>query len=483
MEEKGEDPAPAAAAAVEPDAQPAKEEAATPAEASEKAETPAETEKPKDGAVDTFQPSGAAGLREVTGKVVVTGSTEHVSARSWDDLELPPPLMNAIYELGFARPSKIQEVALPIIAKGRNLIGQAHNGTGKTAAYSIGTLAQVNPKENQPQVLILAHTRELAQQVAGVVSDLGKYLNIVITTLVPKQDWTGTPGHVLVGTPGKTLEYCKKRWIKVDLIKCMVLDEADVMLNQDNQMGPQVNMVRRFLPTDLQTILFSATFPDQVRAFASQIIQKAAKIVVRKEELTVSNVHQLYEDCGTGSFEDKYSKLSDLYTFLTMIGQSIIFVNSRETAFKLAKRLKDTDGHSVSLICGSRVGNDTQMDAKERDKVMDEFRNGVTKVLVATDVLARGIDVPSVTMVVNFDIPLMFSVGTNRHTGEANFEEYLHRVGRTGRFGQPGIAINLLNRSEKFLVKSIEDFFQCEIKPMPDYDELAPMVKGLRPAT
>merc|ERR1712196_207037 len=212
---------------------------------------------------------------------------------------------------------------------------------------------------------------------------------------------------------------------------------------------------------------------------------KAAKIVVRKEELTVSNVHQLYEDCGTGSFEDKYKKLSELYTFLTMIGQSIIFVNSRDTAFKLAKRLKDVDGHSVSLICGSRQGEATaasQMDAKDRDRVMEEFRNGVTKVLVATDVLARGIDVPSVTMVVNFDIPLTFSVGNNRHTGEANFEEYLHRVGRTGRFGQPGIAINLVNRSELPLVRSIEDFFQCEIKPMPDYDELAYQVKQLRPA-
>merc|ERR550537_722579 len=309
MEEPGEEKA--AAPAAEPAEEPAKaeEEAAPAAEEEKPAEAlPKETEKPKDAAADTFQPSGQ--LREVTGKVVVTGSTEHVSARSWDDLELPPPLMNAIYELGFARPSKIQEVALPIIAKGRNLIGQAHNGTGKTAAYSIGTLAQVNPKENQPQVLILAHTRELAQQVAGVVSDLGKYLNIVITTLVPKQDWTGNPGHVLVGTPGKTLEYCKKRWIKVDQIRCMVLDEADVMLNQDNQMGPQVNMVRRFLPTDLQTILFSATFPDQVRAFASQIIQKAAKIVVRKEELTVSNVHQLYEDCG--SWDEKYKKLAEL---------------------------------------------------------------------------------------------------------------------------------------------------------------------------
>jgi ATP-dependent RNA helicase DDX19/DBP5 len=443
----------------------------------------AEPEGKKEEAVETFQPRQQAALREVTGRVVVTGSTEHVSASTWDDLNLPQPLMNAIYEMGFHRPSKIQEVALPILARGRNLIGQAHNGTGKTAAYSIGCLAQINPAERVPQVLILAHTRELAQQVAGVVGDLGKYLGVVITTLVPKQEWSGTPGHVLVGTPGKTLEYCKKRWVKVDKVKCMVLDEADVMLNQDNQMGPQVNMVRRFLPQDLQTILFSATFPDQVRAFASQIIQKAAKIVVRKEELTVSNVHQLYEE--SGDFEDKYKKLSDLYTFLTMIGQSIIFVNSRDTAFKLAKRLKEVDGHSVSLICGSRqgVGNDaSQMDAKERDRVMEEFRNGVTKVLVATDVLSRGIDVPAVTMVVNFDIPLMFSVGSNRHTGEANMEEYLHRVGRTGRFGQPGIAINLVSRPERDLIRSIEEYFQCEIKPVPDYEELAYQVKQLRPS-
>jgi ATP-dependent RNA helicase DDX19/DBP5 len=328
--------------------------------------------------------------------------------------------------------------------------------------------------------MILAHTRELAQQVAGVVGDLGKYLGVVITTLVPKQDWAGQAGHVLVGTPGKTLEYCKKRWVKVDQVKCLVLDEADVMLNQDNQMGPQVNMVRRFLPQELQSILFSATFPDQVRAFASQIIPKAAKIVVRKEELTVSNVHQLFQDCG--DYDDKYRKLSDLYTFLTMIGQSIIFVNSRETAFRLARQLRDQDGHSVSLICGSRVGNESQLDPKERDRVMAEFRDGVTKVLVATDVLARGIDVPSVTMVVNFDLPLMFSTGDNRHQNAPNMEEYLHRVGRTGRFGQPGIAINLVNGRERSLLDEIRLYFQCDIHPVPDYDDLAFQVRQLRPA-
>lgn len=337
-------------------------------------------------------------------------------------------------------------------------------------------LSRIDPANRAPQAVILTHTRELAHQVSGVVADLGKYLGVVISLIVPKQEWQGT-GHVLVGTPGKTLEYLKKRWVKVDDVKVFVLDEADVMLNQDNQMGPQVNMVRRFLPSELQTLLFSATFPDQVRSFATQIIKNAAKIIVRKEELTVSNVIQLYHECGT--WDEKYKKLAELYTYLTMIGQSIIFVNTRDDAFKLATQLKG-DGHAVSKICGSRVGGETQLDPHVRDQIMSEFRAGETKVLVATDVLSRGIDVPAVTLVVNYQLPLMFE--ENKPRGEANtdMESYLHRVGRTGRFGSPGIAINLVSPKETLQLDEIRDYFECDIAPLPGDEELEAQVRKLR---
>lgn len=222
----------------------------------------------------------------------MSAESQHVQAirdevvwKGWPDIELPLPMMSAIYELGFERPSSIQEVALPVIAEGRNLICEAPSGTGKTAAYAIGTLAQVNPENNVPQVLILVHTRKLVQQTSNVVSNLGTHLNIVITTL--EQDWIGPPGHVLVGTPAATRDAIAHGKIKVDQIRRMVLDDAVLLLNQDHQMGSQVNLIRRCLPRDLQCLFFAKRFHDECRKFMNQIIPEAVKIAVRHGKLMV----------------------------------------------------------------------------------------------------------------------------------------------------------------------------------------------------
>lgn len=246
------------------------------------------------------------------------------------------------------------------------------------------------------------------------------------------------------------------------------------MLDQENQMGAQVMQIRRFLPQEVQVLFFSATYPDDVRRFAEQLVPKAHSLKVKKEKLTVSSVVQLYLSCKDEN--DKFEKLSELYGAMN-VGQSVIFVNARRKAFTLAKWMRDA-GFAVSLICGTQAQGEEswgKMDPAIRDHVMDEFRSGVTRVLIATDVLSRGIDVPQVTLVVNYEMPVVFGDRT------AHMETYLHRVGRTGRFGLRGLAVNLITEREKPLVTEVCRFFDCTIEEMRgDTEELEERLKALR---
>jgi ATP-dependent RNA helicase DDX19/DBP5 len=245
--------------------------------------------------------------------------------------------------------------------------------------------------------------------------------------------------HAIVGTPGKVMDMAKKRVIDVSSIKVFVLDEADMMLDQENNMGPQVTQIRALMQNDVQVLFFSATYPDDVRAFAENLVPRAVSIKVRKTELTLASVAQMYMRCEDEW--DKFNKLTALYGAMN-VGQSVIFVNQRKKAFQLAKWMRDA-GFAVSLICGTQTSGDERMDPALRDHVMDEFRNCVTRVLIATDVLSRGIDVPQVTLVVNYELPINW---TDRGV---DMETYLHRVGRTGRFGLRGLAVNLLTDRER----------------------------------
>ncbi|KAF4654273.1 ATPdependent RNA helicase [Perkinsus chesapeaki] len=384
------------------------------------------------------------------------------SAHRWEDLRMSDELRRGILEKGFVKPSKIQELALPMIQNGRNMIGQAQNGSGKTATFALGLLSRIDIGLKNVQALILSPTRELAIQNLDVVEALGKYTGVTTQLVVPSAP--GLPRNpregrvtqqVLSGTPGKVLDLITKRMIDTRHVTMFVLDEADTMIQVHNNMGAAVNNIRSVLPKDgLQILLFSATYPENVRRFALNLVPHASKIQVSKQDLTLSTIWQTFINTGT-SFQKKVEILSDLYAAMN-VSQSIIFVNSRATAFNLAKTLRD-EGHSVSLICGTQVTGAEQISPEYRDKIMDEFRNKVTKVLIATDVLARGIDVPAVTLVVNFELPIDHNPGPNN--GKCNYETYLHRIGRTGRFGRRGIAVNLVSEAELELVADIENYF------------------------
>jgi ATP-dependent RNA helicase DDX19/DBP5 len=444
----------------------------------------------------TSEPRRTGLVAEESAKVEVEGDPHLRSAKAWDDLRMSKELLLGIAEIGFVRPSRIQEVALPMMIEDRcNLIAQAQNGSGKTATFALAILAVTDVGLRSPQAIVLSTTRELAVQNRNVILTLGKHTGIESTLCVPQSEKfpKRITSHVLVGTPGKMCELTQKRHVDPQNVHLFVLDEADVMVSPEQQMAPQVLRVRKFLRDELQILLFSATYPDSVKEFALNICPHARKITIKKEELTLSAIRQLYIEVD--SMDKKYEVLGEFYSAMN-VGQSIIFVNSRKVAFRLGERMQK-DGHAVSVLTGGQKDDKGQhvLDPKERDRVMSEFRSGTTKVLVATDVLSRGIDVPQVTLVVNYGLPLMFE-REGREGGDAGgwraretgapeskveMETYLHRIGRTGRFGAKGIAINLVTSSELPLLKQIESYYAAKIEQLdPDPEALEMQLKKLR---
>eukprot|EP00933_Yihiella_yeosuensis_P070896 TRINITY_DN79061_c0_g1_i1.p1 TRINITY_DN79061_c0_g1~~TRINITY_DN79061_c0_g1_i1.p1 ORF type:complete len:483 (+),score=110.49 TRINITY_DN79061_c0_g1_i1:137-1585(+) len=413
-------------------------------------------------------------------KAIVTFESEdptasYLAAKSWDELNLSKEMLDGIFEMGFVKPSKIQEWTLPIALKGGNIIGQAQNGSGKTAAFSLAMLLAVDPANKVPQGVCICPTRELSVQNHDVVAKLGKFTGVQLYLAVPKEERPPrkVDAQIVVGTPGKLQDLIKKRVIASSGFKCFVLDEADVMISEDMGMGPQVLSIRQMLPQDLQVLFFSATWPEHVEKFAKSIVPKANTIKVQKEDLTLSTITQTFIDVGDDP-RKKVTVLSDLYGALN-IGQSIIFVNTRQGAFELAKLMK-AEGHAVSLICGTQKTGAERIDVSYRDHVMQEFRDGVTKVLISTDVLARGIDVPAVTLVVNYELPQMYG-----KRGHPDMETYMHRIGRTGRFGLKGVAVNMVTRSDKHMLDSIKSFYKCTFTELSgDCEEIEGLLKGLR---
>lgn len=406
-----------------------------------------------------------------------------VPVKSWDQLYMKPEIRRALVEVGFVKPSVIQETALPlIITHRRNLIAQAKNGSGKTASFSLGVLSVVDAAVPKTQAIVLSPTRELAKQNLEVISNLGKFCGLSLQLVVPMVDGLprapnakGEGPQIVSGTPGKVLEALRKRLISSKAVSMFVLDEADVMISTENNMGVQVSNIRSLLNPKVQVLLFSATYPDSVRRFAHQIVPHAAKIEVKTTDLALDTIWQVYIDTGTAA--NKFNVLSDLYVIMN-VGQSIIFVNSRNTAFDLAQRMKE-GGHSVSLICGTTKSASGQeaVDPKMRDQVLDEFRNGVSKVLIATDVLARGIDVPAVTLVINYELPINYDGGDK---SAVNVETYLHRTGRTGRFGKKGVAVNLVTPEQMHRIEQIEKFYNCKIEKIEaDVDVLESRLKDI----
>ncbi|XP_054853848.1 ATP-dependent RNA helicase DDX25 [Eublepharis macularius] len=363
--------------------------------------------------------------------------------------------------MGFNRPSKIQETALPMMLADppQNLIAQSQSGTGKTAAFALAMLSRVNPAEKFPQCLCLSPTFELAEQTGQVVEKMGKFcVNIGVTYAVRgKRLPRGTvvEQQIIIGTPGTLLDWCfKLKLLDIKKIRVFVLDEADVMINKQNFSDQSVR-IQRVLSPSCQMLLFSATYEDPVLLFAQRIVPDPNIIKLRREELTLNNIRQYYLLCENK--EDKYKALCNIYGSIT-VGQAIIFCQTRKNAKWLSVQLLN-DGHQVALLSG-------ELAVEQRAAIIQRFREGKHKVLITTNVCARGIDVKQVTIVVNFSLP------TNLEDF-ADFDTYLHRIGRAGRFGKKGIAFNMAEKHKLPLIFAIEEHFKTTIKLLdPDDMEM-----------
>lgn len=398
------------------------------------------------------------------------------SIKNFEEIGLDPAITRGLSAMGFRRPSKIQERALPLLMSNppMNMIGQSQSGTGKTAAFVLNILSRLDlSKEMQsvPQALVLAPSRELARQIVAVIQVMGSYIDdLYCTAAVPMELARNqrVETSIVVGTPGTVQDLIKKRLFNTTNLKVLVLDEADNMLDQQG-LGEQCVRVRSMLPRTTQIVLFSATFPDNVVRYANKFAPNANQITLKHEELTVEGIKQLYLDCDTD--EQKYEILVKFYGLLT-IGSSVIFVKTRNSAAEIERRMV-AEGHAVASLTGG-------IEPAQRDEIIDRFRNGTAKVLITTNVLARGIDVSTVSMVVNYDIPELHTPGAIRRVADA--QTYLHRIGRTGRFGRVGVAVSFVSNKEEFnMLKDIQKYFKTEMTRVDtrDWDEVELIVKKI----
>uniref|UniRef100_A0A8H7TPP3 RNA helicase n=1 Tax=Bionectria ochroleuca TaxID=29856 RepID=A0A8H7TPP3_BIOOC len=347
------------------------------------------------------------------------------------------------------------------------MLAQSQSGTGKTAAFVTAILSRVDfSNPDQPQALALAPSRELARQIEEVIRAIGHFIqNLKIAPAVPGALPRGEPvrSAVVVGTPGTVMDIIRRRQLDVSQLKVLVLDEADNMLDQQG-LGDQCMRVKSMLPKTIQTLLFSATFPEKVLQYANKFAPNAHSLKLQRSDLTVKGISQMFIDCPNDS--TKYDILCRLYGLMT-IGQSVIFVKTRESANEIQRRMV-ADGHKVSALHAA-------FDGSERDELLSKFRSGESKVLIATNVIARGIDVSSVSMVINYDIPMK-----GRGDTEPDTETYLHRIGRTGRFGRVGVSISFVYDKKSYdALSSIASHYGIDLVKLDtdDWDDAEERVK------
>jgi len=378
--------------------------------------------------------------------VIETNAVDEV-VESFDDLPLHENLLRGIYSYGFEKPSAIQQRGIAPLLKGRDTIGQAQSGTGKTATFVIGTLQKIDYSSRATQALILAPTRELALQIQKVALALGDYLKVrchacIGGTLIRDDLERLKEGQqLIVGTPGRVFDMIQKRHLKVDDIQLFTMDEADEMLSRGFK--EQIYDIFKYLPPHVQVALFSATMAPDILDLTSKFMRDPVRILVKKDELTLEGIRQFY--IAIEKEDWKLDTLCDLYETLT-ITQAIIYCNTRRKVDWLAEKMGARD-FTISIM-------HAELEQKDRERIMREFRSGSSRVLISTDLLARGIDVQQVSLVINYDLP-------------GNIENYLHRIGRSGRFGRKGVAINFITNADVRLMRDIEAYYHTQIEEMP----------------
>jgi translation initiation factor 4A len=372
---------------------------------------------------------------------------ENILNTSFDTLNLKDNLLRGIYSYGFENPSKIQTDAVPLLLSGKDLIAQAQSGTGKTGAFLIGILEKIDITKKVTQILILAPTHELVHQIYEVALELSKYLDISIMEVVGgtnvsecKRELDKTP-QIIIGSPGRVLDMIQKKYLYTDNISTVVFDEADETLSYGFKLT--IYNIIKTIPQTTQICLFSATIPNELLELSENFMRTPQKLLVDKEALTLEGITQFYINIRVNDW--KYDVLKDLYDTIN-IAQCIIYINSKNKLMEIYDKLMN-DNFPVSFIHG-------ELTSEERKNVMKDFRSGHTRILLSTDLLSRGIDVQQLSLVINFDLP-------------KSKETYIHRIGRSGRYGRKGVSINLVTDRDINYMKDIESFYDTEIVEMP----------------
>jgi translation initiation factor 4A len=370
------------------------------------------------------------------------------SVATFDNMKLKDNLLRGIFAYGFEKPSEIQKRAIPALLSGKDTIAQAQSGTGKTGAFTISCLERIDISLEKCQAIILSPIRELSDQIHKVILALGQHIGVKVTLCIggtrvrDNIDELKRGTHVVVGTPGRVYDLIKeKKALKTEHLKMFILDEADEMLSRG--FIDQIKDIFQVIPEDIQVCLFSATLPNEILTLTEQFMRNPIKILVKNEELTLEGIKQFYVAVEQEKW--KFDTLCDLYSTLT-ITQAMIYANTKRKVDFLANELHERD-FDISVI-------HSDMSQDERKQVMKEFRSGASRILLSTDLLARGIDVQQVSLVINYDLP-------------TNKESYIHRIGRSGRFGRKGVAINFVTNDDVSKLREIEAFYNTQVEEMP----------------
>ena len=373
-----------------------------------------------------------------------------LSKITWDDFELKPELLRGIYTYGFETPSDIQKRAIPKIMSGKDIIGQAQSGTGKTGAFTISALQSIDVDRNTTQVLIIVPTHELVSQTCAVIHAFSTFMPYLrLKTLVGGTsinadiaDLKAHPPHIIVGCTGRIYDMMKRRALSISDVKLCILDEADEMLSVGFK--EQIYNIFQSLPSNVQIALFSATMPDPIIKITEKFMRDPVKIMVEPEKLNLEGIQQYYI-----SIYDDHSKYDAFKSVLERLttSQTIIYINSVARVIDLYNAMVE-DGFSVCCI-------HSNMSKEERKDIISKFRAGNYRLLVSSNLTARGVDIQQVNTVINFDIP-------------KSAETYLHRIGRSGRWGRKGLAVNFVTKHDIFSMKNIERHFKIDIKEFPE---------------
>jgi translation initiation factor 4A len=376
-------------------------------------------------------------------------TVEEKKIESWDDLSLDENILRSIYNYGFERPSEIQKKAIYPIIEGTDLIAQAQSGTGKTGAFVVGSLSRIDLSLVQTQIVILAPTHELVNQIHAVVLNLSTFMTGLVTkTLVGGtsvmdeiQEMKANPPHIVVGCTGRVFDMMKRGALNTRHVKTCILDEADEMLSVGFK--DQIYNIFQMLPSNVQVVLFSATMPEPIVRITEKFMRNPTKIMMAPEELNLDGIKQYY----VAMYNDhaKYDRLKELFQSLSA-SQTIIYANNVARVMDLYNAMIE-DGFSVCCI-------HSNMTKPERKDVISKFQKGNYRMLISSNITARGIDVQQVNTVINFDIP-------------RSMETYLHRIGRSGRWGRKGVAINFVTKHDVFCMRNIEEYYKISIEELP----------------